>query len=51
MPLFAGLYLLVIARVKWWGALLAVAATYGFLWLVFIQIAPIPLMPSQVFGW
>lgn len=51
MPLFAGLYLLLIARVKWWGALLAAAATYGFLWLVFIQIAPIPLMPSQVFGW
>lgn len=51
MPLFAGLYLLLIARVKWWGAVLAAAATYGFLWLVFIQVAPIPLMPSQVFGW
>lgn len=51
MPLFAGLYLLLIARVRWWGALIGAAATYGFLWLVFIQIAPIPLMPSQVFGW
>jgi TctA family transporter len=51
MPLFAALYLLLIAKVKWWGALLAAAATYGFLWLVFVQVAPIPLMPSQVFGW
>jgi hypothetical protein len=51
MPLFAAAYLLFIARVRWYYALLGAAATYGFLWLLFVQIAPIPLMPSQVFGW
>lgn len=51
MPVLVGLYLLLVARVRWWAALLGAAGAYGFLWLLFVQIAPIPLMPSQVFGW
>ena len=51
MPLFVGVYLFLVARMRWWAAILGGAAAYAFLWVLFVQVAPIPLMPSQVFGW
>lgn len=49
-PLFTFVYLLFKARVKIWWAAAGAALAYLFLWGVFTQLVPIPLMPSQIFG-
>ena len=51
VPVYTFLYLTVIARERWWYASLSAGASYLFLWGLFLQLVPIPLMPSQIFGW
>jgi hypothetical protein len=48
IPLFTAVYLLVVSKEKWWGALLGAAGAYAFLYFIFDQIGHLPFFPGEL---
>jgi hypothetical protein len=48
IPLFTAVYLFVVSREKWWGAILGAAGAYAFIYFIFDQIGHLPFFPGEL---
>jgi hypothetical protein len=48
IPLYTAIYLLVVSKEKWWGALLGAAGAYAFIFFIFDQIGHLPFFPGEL---
>lgn len=51
VPLYTIIYLLVVAREKWWFAGVGGVLAWLFLWAIFEQVGHLPFFPGQVLTW
>lgn len=51
IPLYAFAYLRFVSRERWWVAALGAAGCWAFLYGMFVEVFPIPLMDGLVFEW
>jgi hypothetical protein len=48
IPLFTAVYLFVVSREKWWGAILGAVGAYAFIYFIFDQIGHLPFFPGEL---
>jgi hypothetical protein len=48
IPLYTAIYLVVVSKEKWWGALLGAAGAYAFIYFIFDQIGHLPFFPGEL---
>src|SRR5215212_1793163 len=48
IPLYTAVYLFVVSKEKWWGALLGAAGAYAFIFFIFDQIGHLPFFPGEL---
>jgi len=48
IPLYTAIYLYVVSKEKWWGALLGAAGAYAFIYFIFDQIGHLPFFPGEL---
>jgi hypothetical protein len=51
IPLYTFAYLLLVTRLRAWGAALGAAACWAFLHGMFVEVFPIPMMDGLLFEW
>jgi hypothetical protein len=48
IPLYTAIYLFVVSKERWWGALLGGAAAYAFIYFIFDEIGHLPFFPGEL---